>query len=49
MLTLVIKNQTPNIACRGELGSVPVIFNVYLNMIKYWCHIKTKTKTKQTQ
>lgn len=38
-ITLGVKNKTSNIACRGELGSLPLIFNVILNMVKYWCHL----------
>ena len=41
---LCVKNKTSNLASRGELGSLPILCHVYLNMIKYWCHIQKDTE-----
>ena len=42
--TLKIKSKTSNTASRGELGSLPILFHVYINMIKFWCHMIKDTK-----
>ena len=37
--TLGVNTKASNTASRGELGSLPILFHVLLNMVKYWCHI----------
>ena len=39
--TLGVPNKTSSLATLGELGRYPVILNCYVQMIKYWHHIKT--------
>ena len=38
---LGVRPTSSNDACRGELGSLPVLYSVQLNMIKYWYFIVT--------
>ena len=36
---LGVRTRSSNNACRGELGSMPILFSILINLIKYWCHI----------
>ena len=38
---LGVRTKSSNDACRDELGSLPVLYSVLLNMIKYWYYIVT--------
>ena len=38
---LGVSNKTSSLATLGELGRYPVMLNCYVQMIKYWHHIKT--------
>ena len=38
---LGVSNKTSSLATLGELGRYPVMLNCYIQMIKYWHHIKT--------
>ena len=40
---LGVSNKTSNLATLGELGRYPVMLHCYVQMIKYWHHIKTTT------
>ena len=40
---LGVRTKSSDDACRGELGSYPILYDVLINMIKYWCYmIKNK-------
>ena len=39
---LGVSNKTSSYATLGELGRYPVTLNCYVQMIKYWHHIKKK-------
>ena len=39
--TLGVSNKTSSLATLGELDRYPVMLNCYVQMIKYWHHIKT--------
>ena len=46
---LGVRTKSSNDASRGELGSLPILYCVILNLIKYWCHInKTDPKCRTT-
>ena len=36
---LEVRTKSSNDACRGKLGSLPVLYSVLLDMIKYWYYI----------
>ena len=40
---LGVSNKTSNLATLGELGRYPLMLHCYVQMIKYWHHIKTTT------
>jgi hypothetical protein len=46
-IVLCVRTKSSDSACRGELGSYPLLFDVLYNMIKYWCHL-TKTREKSS-
>ena len=37
--SLGVNIKTSNMACRGELGSLPTLYYVIMNMVKYWIHL----------
>ncbi len=36
---LGVKKTASNDGCRGELGSLPTLYSVCINLVKYWCHL----------
>ena len=36
---LGVRSKSSNDGSRGELGSLPMLYFVLINMIKYWCHL----------
>ena len=41
---LGVRTNSSNIAVRGELGSLPLLYNILINMIKYWCYLVKDNK-----
>ena len=39
--------KSSNIACRGKLGSFPFLYNILMNMIKYWCYLVKENKSNK--
>ena len=37
--TLGVRSNSSNWASRSELGSYPILYDVFLNIVKYWCHL----------
>jgi hypothetical protein len=44
---LGVRTTSSNIACRGELGSFPFLYNILINMIKYWCYLVKENKSNK--
>jgi hypothetical protein len=44
---LGVRTKSSNIACRGELGSFPFLYNILINMIKYWCYLVKENKSNK--
>ena len=43
--SLGVRSNASNHAARSELGSYPILYDVIINIIKYWCHLmKDRTK-----
>ena len=40
---LCVSNETSNLTTLGELGRYPLMLHCYVQMIKYWHHIKATT------
>ena len=36
---LGVRNSSSNDGCRGELGRLPILYSIFLNLVKYWCHL----------
>ena len=41
---LGVNKQCPNVACRNELGRLPLKELADLNVLKFWIHLENKTK-----
>lgn len=37
--SLGVRVRTSNDGSRGELGSLPILYYILINIIKYWCHL----------
>jgi hypothetical protein len=44
---LGVRTKSSNIACRGELGSFPFLYNILINLIKYWCYLVKENKSNK--
>jgi hypothetical protein len=44
---LGVRTKSSNIACRGELGSFPFLYNILINMLKYWCYLVKENKSNK--
>jgi len=42
-----VRTKSSNIACRGELGSFPFLYNILINMITYWCYLVKENKSNK--
>lgn len=46
--SLGVNSKTSNMACRGELGSLPTLFHILINMINYWIHLTKEVEPSNT-
>ena len=44
---LGVRTKSSNIACRGVLGSFPFLYNILINLIKYWCYLVKENKSNK--